>query len=260
MPEAGYALACRAATSLAMTSMPTPPILVAVPLKYLSTKSVVQADGLEDLGAAVGGDGGDAHLGHDLQDALAERVDQVADGLLGLDARQEGAGADQVLDGLHRQVRVDGGGAVADEQGDVVHLADVAGLDQQAHLGALLGADEVVVDGRGEQQRRDRRVLGVGVPVGQDDAAGRRPRWRRRPRRRSRSMRAARASPPPATRYRPDRVAAFMPGMSPSALMWMSLASSSLSITGKGRVTLRQDGGGRLQQVARAGRGRSAAR
>ncbi len=30
----GYALACRAATSLAMTSSPTPPILVAVPLKY----------------------------------------------------------------------------------------------------------------------------------------------------------------------------------------------------------------------------------
>lgn len=32
-----------------------------------------------------------------------------------------------------------------------------------------------------------------------------------------------------------------MPGMSPSALMWMSLASSSLSITGNGRVTLRHD-------------------
>ncbi len=32
-----------------------------------------------------------------------------------------------------------------------------------------------------------------------------------------------------------------MPGMSPSALMWMSLASSSLSITGKGSVTLRQE-------------------
>lgn len=36
-------------------------------------------------------------------------------------------------------------------------------------------------------------------------------------------------------------MAAFMPGMSPSALMCMSLASSSLSITGKGRATLRQD-------------------
>ena len=70
------------------------------------------------------------------------------------------------------------------------------------------------------------------------------------------SMRAASASPPPATRYRPERVAAFMPGMSPSALMWMSLASSSLSITGKGRVTLRQDAAVGLQQVAlRAERG-----
>ena len=104
-------------------------------VEVLVDEVLVEADGLEDLGAAVGGDGGDAHLGHDLQDALAEGVDQVADGLLGLDAGQEGAGADQVLDGLHRQVRVDGGGAVADEQGDVVDLADVAGLDQQARPG-----------------------------------------------------------------------------------------------------------------------------
>jgi hypothetical protein len=88
-------------------------------------------------GRRVGGDGRDAHLGHDLEDALAERVDQVADGLLGLDAGEERARADEVLDGLHREVRVDGRGAEADEQGDVVDLADVAGLDQQAHLGAL---------------------------------------------------------------------------------------------------------------------------
>lgn len=55
-------------------------------------EGLVEADGLEDLGAAVGGDGGDAHLGHDLEDALAERVDQVPDGLLGLQALDEGAG------------------------------------------------------------------------------------------------------------------------------------------------------------------------
>ncbi|MGC0381998.1 hypothetical protein RKD33_002215 [Streptomyces sp. SAI-129] len=54
----------------------------------------------------------------------------------------------------------------------MVDLADVTGLDQQAHLGALLGADEVVVDGGGEQQRGDRRVLGVRVAVGQDDEPG----------------------------------------------------------------------------------------
>ncbi len=133
---------------------------------------VVEADGLEDLGAAVGGDGGDAHLGHDLQDALAERVDQVLDGLLRLQAGQEGTGAQQVLDGLHGEVRVDRGRSVADEQGDVVDLADVTGLDQQADLGALLGGDEVVVHGGGEQQRRDRCVLGVRVAVREDDQAG----------------------------------------------------------------------------------------
>ena len=73
--------------------------------------------------------------------------------------------------GLHREVGVDRGGAVPDEQGDVVDLADVAGLDEQADLGAGLLADEVVVHGGGEQQRRDRREVAVGVAVGEHDEA-----------------------------------------------------------------------------------------
>ncbi len=51
----------------------------------------------------------------------------------------------------------------------------------------------------------------------------------------------------------------LMPGMSPSALMCMSLASSSLSITGKGRVTLRQDAAVGSRRLP-SGRWRSAAR
>ena len=80
--------------------------------------------------------------------------------------------AGQVLDRLDGQVRVDRGRAVADQQRDVVHLADVAGLDHQADLGPGLLPDQVVVHGRGEQQRRDRGELGVGVPVGQHDDPG----------------------------------------------------------------------------------------
>ena len=95
---------------------------------------VGQADRLEDLGAAVGRDGRDAHLGHHLEDALAERLDEVPDRLLGREVRDD-ALADEVLDGLHREVRVDRGGAVADEQRDVVDLADVAGLDEQRRPG-----------------------------------------------------------------------------------------------------------------------------
>ena len=37
MPETGYAVACRLATSSAMVSRSTPPSLLTVPVKYLST-------------------------------------------------------------------------------------------------------------------------------------------------------------------------------------------------------------------------------
>ena len=46
----------------------------------------------------------------------------------------------------------DGAGAVAQEQRHVVHLARVAALDDESHLGAGLLADEVVVHRRGEEQ------------------------------------------------------------------------------------------------------------
>ena len=67
-----------------------------------------EADGLERLGGRVGGHRRDAHLRHDLEDALAERLDQVLDGLLGRDPGDR-PGADELLDRLHREVRVDRG-------------------------------------------------------------------------------------------------------------------------------------------------------
>ena len=51
----------------------------------------------------------------------------------------------------------------------MVHLAHVARLDDEPDLRAGLRADQVVVHGGAQQQRRDRRVLGVAVAVGQDD-------------------------------------------------------------------------------------------
>ena len=130
-----------------------------------------QAERLEDLRTGVRRDGGDAHLAHHLEHALAQRALQVLHGLLGLGV-DEVAVPGQVLDGLHREVGVDRRGAVPDEQRDVVHLADVAGLDDQPDVRAGLLADQVVVHGTGEQQRRDRRELGGGVPVGEHDDAG----------------------------------------------------------------------------------------
>ena len=127
-----------------------------------------QPERLEDLRPGVGGHRRDAHLAHHLEHALAEGLDQVGGALARLDVGVD-AVPREVLHRLDRQVRVDRRRAVADQQRDVVDLPDVAGLDDQTDLGAGLLPDEVVVYGRGQQQRRDRRQLGVGVPVGEDD-------------------------------------------------------------------------------------------
>jgi predicted kinase len=56
---------------------------LAVPVKYLPDGFAVQADGLEQLRAAVAHVGAHAHLGHDLGQALADGLDVVVDGLVG---------------------------------------------------------------------------------------------------------------------------------------------------------------------------------
>ena len=54
----------------------------------------------------------------------------------------------------------------------MVDLADVTGLDDDAHPRPRAFAHEVVVQRRGEQQRRDRSEIGRRVPVGEDDEHG----------------------------------------------------------------------------------------
>ena len=92
-------------------------------------------------------------------------------GLLGRDVAEQ-AVPGQVLGGLQHQVRVDRAGAVAEQQRDVVHLAGVAGLDDQRDLGPGLLPHQVLVHRGGEQQGRDRRPVGGGVPVGQHEHPG----------------------------------------------------------------------------------------
>ena len=53
-----------------------------------------------------------------------------------------------------------------------MHLARLAGLDDETDARARLRAHEVVVHGRGREQRGDRRELGRRVTVGEDDDVG----------------------------------------------------------------------------------------
>ena len=130
-----------------------------------------QAEGFEGLRSVVGLDGRDAHLRHDLQQALVERREHIGHGRLGADA-PDPFGLHEVLGRFHEQVRVDRGGTEGHERGRMVDLADVSGLDDDAHLGAAALAHQVMVQGRGEEQRRDRCVFRIRLPIREDEEHG----------------------------------------------------------------------------------------
>jgi hypothetical protein len=105
-----------------------PPIRLGVPRRHVDDVAA-EADRLEDLRRAVAVERRDAHLRHDLQDAVAHRVPV---GLLGLagggGVAAEPAGVGELGDRLQRQPRADRIGAVAEQAGERVGLPRVVGL------------------------------------------------------------------------------------------------------------------------------------
>ncbi len=148
-----------------------PPSLEVVPVKYLSTSSWESPSASKIWAPVYDATVETPIFDITLSTPLPSDFTRLATAFSGSTLDVEPV-AGEVLDGLHREVGVDRRGAVPDEQRDVVHLADVAGLDEQADLGAGLLAHQVVVHGGGHQQRRDRRLGGVGVAVGEHDHAG----------------------------------------------------------------------------------------
>jgi hypothetical protein len=130
---------------------------------------VGEAHRLEDLRADVGRDRRDSHLGHRLEEPLAHRLDVVLPGLVLAQALGQELPQAHVLDRLERHVGVHRGGPEAEEAGEVVHLARLAGLDDETAPRAQALADEVVVHRGDGEQRRDRGVVGVDRAVGEDD-------------------------------------------------------------------------------------------
>ena len=125
-----------------------------------------QADGFEQLSAAIAHVSRNTHLGHDLGQALADCLDVVVDRLIGRDV----TGQIPVHAGqrFHRKIGVNGFGAVTGEHGEMVHFARSAGLDHQTRRRAQAGADQMLVDGRQRQQRRNGNLRGTDTPVADD--------------------------------------------------------------------------------------------
>ena len=115
-----------------------------------------EADGFEDLRAAVGGDGGDAHLGHGLHHALDRTLEEVVNRLVEVDV--EHVVLDHLVDGIEGHVGIDRVRAVADERREMVDLAGLAGFEDDGDLGARARAHEVVVQAAHHEQGRHRGV------------------------------------------------------------------------------------------------------
>ncbi len=109
----------------------------------------VEADRVEDLGAAIGLVGRDAHLGHDLEQALIDRLDVAVDDLVVGEVRRELVlHGDQRLEG---EVGIDRLGAIAGQTCEVMHLARLTRLDDESDRRPKPLPDQIVMNrSRGE--------------------------------------------------------------------------------------------------------------
>ena len=77
--------------------------------------------------------------------------------------------ADHVIQRLEREIGIDGAGAVADEQREMMHLARLAASNTRPTCVRVALADQMVMHAGHGEQRRDRRPAVVHAAVGQDD-------------------------------------------------------------------------------------------
>ncbi len=77
-----------------------------------------------------------------------------------------------VIQTLVNQIGIDGLSAIPEQQTEMMHLARLAGLENQTHPCALAGADQVMVQAGGCEQRRNRRQLAIDALVGKNKYRG----------------------------------------------------------------------------------------
>jgi len=123
------------------------------------------------LQPAIGADDRDAHLGHDLQQTLVDRLLEAVQALIERQVAEQ-ATTVPVGDRLLRQVGVDRRGADADQHGVIVYVHALRRAYVQRREGAELLADQMGMDGTGRQDHRHRCTGGADTLVRQDHVGG----------------------------------------------------------------------------------------
>ncbi len=126
-----------------------------------------ETDGFEQLSATVRGDGGDAHLRQDLQQALGNALAVVLEHLI--EVAQHFTGADQVTQHFVRKERVHRRGAKTDQHRKVMRVAGSGGFDEDVGVAAQAFFGQAVVHSTRGQRSVDRQFAWRDVAVGQHD-------------------------------------------------------------------------------------------
>ena len=79
---------------------------------------------------------------------------------------------DQLPEGLQRQVRVHRTGPVSEQRRKMMNLSWLSGLQDEGHGRLLLRLHQILMDRRHRQEGRDRHMVLVHTPVGQDQDIG----------------------------------------------------------------------------------------
>src|SRR5690606_36897612 len=131
------------------------------------------ADSFENLRALIRLRSRNAHLRHDLQNALGEGLAIALDDVVVV--RIFVAGQQPFALGLaqrlERVVGIDGIDAIPQQHAVVMHYAGFAAFDDDADFAALRRAHQVMPTLTRSEQRRHRHAIGAERPIGQDDEA-----------------------------------------------------------------------------------------
>ena len=126
----------------------------------------VQADDFKELRALISLQGGNAHLGGNLEDACRQCgvvcTDGIGSGLF--DFTNCAQGTDTVMG----EVGIDCAGAVADEQGQLMDLPGFTAFQNHRDGGALFDVNQMLFQGRDCEQGGDREMRRIHTAVRED--------------------------------------------------------------------------------------------
>ena len=125
---------------------------------------------LKDLSALVGLDGGDAHLRGDAHHPVQNGLVKVLHG--GVVVLVQQLFFDELSNALVGQIGVHRPGAEAQQGGKVVHVPGLGALQHHGDGGALLGADQMLLQGGHRQQGGNGHMVFVHPPVREDNHVG----------------------------------------------------------------------------------------